>query len=200
MPLARPLRRAAAGPLALALLATGCADSGQGPNQPPPPDLSTPQAFVIALKDAWEYRRLEEAVGLLAENYRFFPARPESIPFLDPGVVSWDRAQEQSILELLLVEERTTWIDQVLLEFTRIDQRDLGGGMVEYDALVQLKLLIGADSFRSAESLITYLLQQDADGDYHLVEEHETPSAQPGRLPIGELRAQVLDDRVRSGP
>jgi hypothetical protein len=200
MPLHRPSRPAAACILALALLATGCADSGQGPNQPPPADLSTPPAFMIALKDAWGYRRLEEAADLLADNYRFFPTRPESIPFLDPGTTSWDRAQELSILELLLVEERTTWIDQVLLEVTRTDQRDLGGGMVEYDAEVQLKLLIGADSFRSAESRITYLLQQDAEGDYHLVEEHETPATQPGRLPIGELRAQVLEDRDGTGP
>ncbi|MBZ0266557.1 hypothetical protein K8I85_00240 [bacterium] len=193
MPLPRLPRPAVVAVLALAALATGCADSGQGPNQPPPPDLSTPQAFVVALQEAWGYRRLEEAMGLLSEDYRFFPTRPESIAFLDSGAMSWDRAAEQSILELLLVEERTTWIDQVLLEVTRVDQRDLGGGMVEYDAEVQLKLLIGADSFRSAESRITYLLQQDTEGDYHLVEEHET--MEPGRLPIGELRAQVLDDR-----
>lgn len=199
MPLVRPSRSLAACLLVPALLA-GCADSGQGPNQPPPPDLSTPNAFMVALEDAWGYRRLEQAMDLLTENYRFFPVRPDSIPFLDPGVLSWDRTQEQAILSELLVEERTTWIDQVLLEITRIDQRDLGGGMVEYDAKVQLRLLIGADSFRDAESLITYLLQQDADGDYHLVEEHETLSTQPGRLPIGELRAQVLEDRAGLRP
>lgn len=199
MPLVRPSRSLAACLLVPALLA-GCADSGQGPNQPPPPDLSTPNAFMVALEDAWGYRRLEQAMSLLTADYRFFPVHPDSIPFLDPGAMSWDRAQEQAILSELLVEERTTWIDQVLLEVTRIDQRDLGGGMVEYDAKVQLRLLIGADSFRDGESLITYLLQQDADGDYHLVEEHETLSTQPGRLPIGELRARVLEDRAGLSP
>ena len=77
------------------------------------------------------------------------------------------------------------------------DQRDLGGGQVEFEAIVELKLLIGIQSFRNAKSRITYLMQVDAEGDYHVGEERESPI--PGNLPIGELRAQVLEDRGGTG-
>ena len=88
-----------------------------------------------------------------------------------------------------------TWIDQVLLEVHKREQRDLGNGRVEFVARVELALLIGVDQFDKAESEIVYILEPDANGQYRIVEERESPSLQPGAKPIGTLRAESLEDR-----
>jgi len=191
--LTRTALAAAAGAACLALSA--CGESSSGPAGPAPPDLTTPRGFLRALADYYSYREADSAVALFSTAYRFYPARPESISFLTAGQTSWDYEQEKAILEELLVPERTTWIDQVLLEIHQVDIRDLGGGRVEYDADVELLLLIGADQFVKARSDVTYTLQTDGEGNYRLLEEHETLPA-GGTLSVGELRAEAFEDRI----
>jgi hypothetical protein len=184
---------------AAGLALAGCGSSSSpGPAGPAPPDLSTPGGFVRALQDFYSYRRADDAVALLADDYHFYPARPESIPFLPAGEMSWDYDQEKAILELLLVPERSTWIDQVLLEVHQNNQHDLGNRRLQYDATVELSLLIGEDTFVKGKSDITYVLEADANGDYHLVEEHETLAA-GSALSVGELRAEAFADRTQHG-
>lgn len=178
------------------LLAAGCGGSGSTtPDGPPGPNLSTPNGTMGALEDFYSLRQAEAALALFAVDYTFHPTRPENIEFLAVGETSWDLLQEVAILELLLVPERSTWIDQVLLEVHKREQRDLGFGRVEFVARVELSVLIGVDEFRKAESEITYVLEVDAEGNYHLVEEFESPSILSGELSVGELRAQSLEDR-----
>lgn len=177
------------------LLVLGCGGSEIGPNEPPPFDRSTPNAAIRALEDTFSFREVDAALAILAPEYRFFPVRPADIPFLEAGATSWDLGQERAILELLLVEERSTWIDQVLLEVHKREQRDLGNGRIEYVARVELALLIGVDRFDKAESEMVYVLQLGSDGQYQIVEERESESLQAGAKPVGQLRAESLEDR-----
>lgn len=188
---------AAVGAAGLAL--AGCSSSSRGPTGPSPPNLTTTSGFIRALEDYYSFREAANAIALLADGYQFFPARPESIGFFGAGQMSWDYAQEKAILEELLVPERTTWIDQVLLEVHQSDQRDLGNGRVEYDATVELLLLIGVDTFVKGKSNVTYVLQANANGDYRLLEEHESLPTD-GTLSVGELKADAFEDRVTPRP
>jgi len=170
----------------------GCGSESTGPAQPPPPDLSTPEGVIVALRDYYSRRQSAPAIGLLAPDYRFIPALPEKIPFLEPPETQWDRGIEVDILTELLVAERTTWIDQVLLEVTKRTRIDRGDE-VEIEADVQLSLLVGVDQFEKARSTITMLFRRKTDGDFELVEEIEVLSDAPDiLLTVGEQKARVL--------
>lgn len=186
---------------ALLAFAAGCGGNPSGPAEPPPPDLSTPEGAILALEDFYSRRMYEEALALLAPGYTFHPAQPESIPFLAPGETSWDRQRESTILGELLVERRTSWIDQVLLEITRERRRTLSETRVEIDADVQLALLVGVDLFERSRSKITLLYERNADGDYLLLDERESLAVNPDtNLPFTELTVGEQKARVLEGP
>lgn len=177
---------------ALVPLLSACSDGPSGPDAPPPPDLSTPEGVIIALEDFYSRRQAEPAIGLLGPDYHFIPALPEEIPFFDSSMTQWERGTEVDILTELLVPERTTWIDQVLLEITKRTRIDRGDE-VEIEADVQLSLLVGQDQFEKARSTITMLFRRNADGDFALVEEREVLSDAPDiLLTVGEQKARVL--------
>jgi len=183
----------------LVLLVTGCGGGPTGPGGPNPPDLSTPEGAIQAQEDFYSYRMYDEALALLAPGYTFHPARPESIPFLAPGETSWDRDRESTILGLLLVEERTSWIDQVLLDIKKERRRELSPTRIEIDADVQLSLLVGVDLFERSRSKITLLFERNAEGDYLLLDERESLAINPDtnepftELTVGEQKARVLE-------
>jgi hypothetical protein len=179
---------------------TACSDGASPPDGPPGPDLTNPNGTIQALVQYYSYRQADPALALFFDEYVFYPTNPEDIPFLEAGETSWDFLQEKAILELLLVPERTTWIDQVLLEVHKREQRNLPDGTVEFDARVELLLLIGPENLVRAESEIMYVLAPDGDGNYRILEEHESPSLRtdpPLPPPVGQLRAEALEDRGR---
>lgn len=197
--------RGAAGAVALALGAAslGCGGSDTaGPSGPAGPDLTRINGALAALEESYGQRVAEEAVALLSPQYRFFPARPDSIPFLASGETSWDYAVETSILNLLLVAERSSWIDQVLLEIQKRQTiYDQDSSHVTVEADVQLELLIGTTNLVQSRSIMTLSYQRDGAGNYILLEEREALALDPDTgLPlraqtVGELRADVLEDR-----
>ena len=75
----------------------GCSEEGtSGPDQPDPPDISTPRGAVDALEVQYSYRRADEAIALLAPGYHFIPLDPTEISFLEPGETSWAHADESA--------------------------------------------------------------------------------------------------------
>lgn len=188
-------------PVLLALLFFGCEDETLAPVEEPPPDLTTPEGVLNALAKYY-IRRLdgdaEKALALLGNTYTFVPALPESIPLLDPGQSSWDRAQEKELLDELLDDQRSSWIDQVLLEWHMREKREIGPGVYEIDAVVELGYLVGEDTWIKARSNITYQLAQATNGDYLLIRETEsvhtidTGSGIVTELTVGQHKASVL--------
>jgi hypothetical protein len=178
--------------VALALLLGACGDGSTGPAEPPPPDLSTPEGVIVALEDFYSRRMAQPAITLLGPDYHFIPALPEEIPFFDSTTTQWERGTEVDILTELLVPERTTWIDQVLLEVTKRTRIDRGDE-VEIEADVQLSLLVGQDQFEKSRSTITMIFRRGENGDFALVEEREALSDAPDiTLTVGEQKARVL--------
>jgi hypothetical protein len=185
----------------LTALATGCGDS-VGPTVPPGPDLTTVQGAIGAQEDYYSRRKAEEAIALLAADYTFTPALPESIPFLAPGQTSWDFDQEAAILNEMLVPERTNWLDQVLLDVKPLTiTRNADSSEAVVEAEVELQFLIGAVLLQQSESLITMKYRRDAERNYRLYDEVEALSINPDtQLPykeftVGELRALALEGR-----
>jgi hypothetical protein len=152
------------------------------------------------MTDFYGRRMSDEAIALLAPNYRFVPVEPESIAFLGPGETEWNRAQEQGILEVLLEEEQSSWIDQVLLEIkterTPINTPDV----VEVEADVQLSLLIGANLFEKGRSTITFRLECDSGGNFRLAEEREAQAVDDDGKPFTELTVGEHKAAVLLGP
>lgn len=185
--------------LAAALLAAGCGDTNSGPNEPPGPDLTTPSGAMQAMEDHYGFRESDDAIALLAPDFRFYPAEPDSIPFLAPGATFWDRAQEVLILADLLNEERASWIDQVLLEVTTDRLSVSPDGMTaQIVGDVQLSILVGIDSFEKGRSKITFNYVRDGDGNYLLSEMREELALDEDGIPfteltVGEHKASVLD-------
>jgi hypothetical protein len=187
-------------PLMLAFL-FGCEDETLAPVEEPPPDVTTPEGTLNALAKYY-IRRLdgdaEKALALLGNSYTFVPALPESIPFLGPGDTSWDRAKEEELLDVLLDPIRTSWIDQVLLEWHMQEKREIGPGVYEIDAVVELGYLVGLDTWIKARSNITYQLAMATNGDYLLIRETETVhTIDTGgeivtELTVGQHKASVL--------
>ena len=184
--------------LAAAFALAGCGGGSSGPAAPPPPDLTTPQGAIQALEDYYSLRQADEAVALLAPSYRFYPAEPESIAFLAAGETSWDQTREVAILRELLVEERTSWIDQVLLEVTiETITYSADQSAVDIEAKVELGLLLGVDLYLKAQSIMAMRYERDAEGNYLLVEERETlfrddDGSVLSELTVGEHKAAVL--------
>jgi hypothetical protein len=184
--------------LAAAFALAGCGGDSHGPAGPPPPDLTTPEGAIQALEDYYSYRQADDAIALLAPNYRFFPAEPESIAFLTAGETFWDHNREVAILRELLVEERTSWIDQVLLEVTtEATTYNTDQSAVDVEAKVELGLLLGADLYLKGQSTMVMHYERDADGNYRLVEEHESLRRDDdgtvlSELTVGEHKAAVL--------
>ncbi len=180
--------------VAMSLL-VGCSDGTAPSDEPPGPDLSTPAGTLRALQDFYSLRQADETLALLDAGYRFHPTDPSVFPFLGPGDTFWEFDREKLILDQLLVPERATWIDQVLLEISKRDERELPDGTVEYDARVQLTVLIGLDLIRG-ESEVTYVLRADGEGNYRIVEEREFPATvSPAPPTIGFLRWESAEDR-----
>ena len=151
----------------------GCSEEGtSGPDQPDPPDISTPRGAVDALEVQYSYRRVDEAVALLAPGYHFIPLDPTEISFLEPGETSWAHADESAILHEILVPTRTTWIDQVLLEITINSIGAVANGRVAVRARTDLHFLVG-QAFERSRSDIEYLFEIQPNGDHLLLEERE---------------------------
>ncbi|HMB69748.1 MAG TPA: hypothetical protein VKU85_10570 [bacterium] len=188
--------------LGAALLAfgSGCGDS-VGPTVEPGPDLTTVQGAIFALEDHYSRRQAEEAIALLAPDYTFTPALPESIPFLAMGETTWDYDQETAILNEMLVPEMTSWLDQVLLEITaQTITRNADSSDVVVEAEVELSFLIGSVDLVQSQSEITMKYRRDSEGNYRLYDEVEALSLNPDTMEpwkeftVGELRAQSLED------
>jgi hypothetical protein len=184
--------------LSAAFALSACGGDSSGPAGPPPPDLTTPEGAVLALEDFYSRRQADNAIALLAPNYRFFPAEPESIAFLAAGETFWNQNREVAILRELLVEERTSWIDQVLLEVT-IEALSYSAdrAVVDIEAKVELGLLLGVDLYLKAQSIMMMRYERDADGDYLLAEERESlfrddDGTVLAELTVGEHKSAVL--------
>jgi hypothetical protein len=185
---------------ALASFAAGCGET-VNPTTEPGPDLTTIQGAIFALEDYYSRRKAEEAIALLATDYTFTPALPESIPFLGSGETTWDYDQETAILNEMLVPEMTSWLDQVLLEVSaQTITRNADSSDVVVEAEVELEFLIGSVDLVQSQSIITMKYRRDSEGNYRLYDEVEALSINPVTMEpykeftVGELRAQALED------
>lgn len=168
----------------------GCSDDTSGPGGPPPPDLSTPRAAIRALADLYSLRQLAPALALHSPSFRFYPAQPESISFFAPGETSWDLARETEMLELLLVPERTTWLDQVLLEVDAQDIVDSTATLVRVSTVTELRYLLGSVLLESSRAYVEFIYEKNSKGDHILLAQRETTF--PGsNLTYGQLKTQV---------
>jgi hypothetical protein len=169
---------------------TGCGDGSSGPDEPPPPDLSTPQAAVASLEDIYSRRLFDTALTLHSPDYRFYPARPESIPFLEPGETSWAFDREVEMLERMLVPRRVTWLDQVLLEVDINEIVDSTSTLVRLSTETELKFLLGSVLLESSRAAVDFVYEKRPNGDHLLLA--QTESLWPGSdVTYGELKARV---------
>ncbi len=171
----------------------GCSESGtSGPDEPDPPDISTPAGAIDALEVQYGYRRVDEAVALLAPGYHFLPLDPAVIDFLEPGETSWAHADETAILHEILVPTRSTWLDQVLLEITIRSVGAVENGRVAVRASTDLHFLVG-EVFERSRSIIEYLFEIQPNGDHLLLEERELGRDEATDMPtVGEQKARGL--------
>jgi hypothetical protein len=181
-----------AGAFWTASLLAGCGGESSGPNQPPPPDLSTPRLAIRALADVYSRREFDAAVALHSPDFRFYPAQPESIPFLEPGDTFWEFDRESLLLERLLVPERISWIDQVLLEPTLDEVVDSTATLTRITAKTDLAILIGNVDLVHSRSWVDYIYERSATGTWLLVEQRERLYAGSG-LTYGQLKVRVED-------
>ncbi len=180
------------GVLGAAVLLAGCGDDSSGPNQPPPPDLSTPRAAIRSLADQYSRREYDAVVAMHTPDFRFYPAQPESIPFLEPGEDFWDFARETQILERLLVPERISWLDQVLLEPTLDEVVDSTATLTRITAKTDLTFLVGQVQLVHSRSWVDYFYEKSADGSWLLAEQRERLYPGSG-LTYAQLKTQVED-------
>jgi len=183
-------RLLAAGWIALVGALAGCEDPITT-GGPAGPDLTTVASAMDALEQAYSYRRAEEAISFLAPSYRFLPAFPESIGFLAPGETEWSRDREVLILEQLLVEERTSWIDQVLLAFFVLSVDTLPDGSVEVTTKTDLTLSLAGNELEQSRSTIVLVYRRNEQNLWLLHEERESPWDGSSRS-VGELKSEVL--------
>jgi hypothetical protein len=184
-------------PIAAAvLLLSGCGDDELAPVVPDPPDLTTVEGAVTALEDAYSYQEAANALSYLGSSYRFVPALPESIPFLEPAETSWTLNVETDVLENMLVPERLNWLDQVLLQITILNVVTTKEGLKVVDAVAELSLLEGNDNYIRSKSNMQLVYEVDGNGNHLLIEERES-------LPAGydpAIDVLVADQKVRVLP
>ena len=183
------------GAFAILMVLSGCGSDSLAPVEEPGPDLTTVQGAILALEDFYGRQKSADAIALLGSSYRFVPALPDSIPFLEPAENSWPIDVEKDILGTLLVPERVTWIDQVLLEVDVQQITTPSEGIVLVDADVELGLLVGTDIWRKARSPMQLTYAIDANGNHLLIEEHEflRPDFNPFLdVTIGEQKVSIL--------
>lgn len=161
-------------PLAAALLLAGCGDEELAPVGPEGPDLTTVQGAITALEEYYSFQKANGAIALLGDAYVFVPAIPESVSFLPPSATNWSLDVEKDILDLMLVPERLSWLDQVLLEVTVQNIDTTPAGLKIVDARVELGLLLGASSWQKGVSQIRLTYAVDANGNHLLIREEET--------------------------
>jgi hypothetical protein len=178
--------------LGVSVAASGCSDNSSGPAEPPPPDLSTPSAAIRSLEDIYSRRLLSAALSVHSSAFHFYPAQPESIPFLGPGDTSWDFARETEILERLLVPERTTWLDQVLLEVTAQDIVDSTSTLTRVSTRTELRYLLGDVLLESSRSFVDFIYEKNAEGKWLLLEQREQLDPLSS-LTYGQLKTRVQD-------
>jgi hypothetical protein len=188
----RPRRPAgfalSAGALAVALPAvlalSGCGDDDPvSPAQPNPFDISTPRGAIVALEEYYGQRRVDEALAMLLPGYSFVPLDPSVIAFLGAGETSWNRETEELILREVLIPERSTWLDQILLQIDEIEIRaGATPGTVEVEAWAKLLFLVG-DDFERSRSRMIYVFQVQENGDHLLLQEREIAPTDEGDMP-----------------
>ncbi len=189
--MAKHVRRVLLGPAAfLATLAGGCSDGPSAPAGPPPPDLSTPLSAIRALEDIYSRRLFADAIALHSPNFRFIPALPESISFLASGETSWEFDRETQILERMLVPERITWLDQVLLEVRALEIVDSTATLVRVTTETELRFLLGSVLLESSRAQVDFVYEKNAEGDHILLEQRESLWL-GSNLTVGELKARV---------
>ncbi len=162
-----------AAPIAALLLVSACGDDELNPVVPPQWDLTTVEGAVSALEDYYSRQQAMSALSLLGNSYRFFPALPESVPFLDPAENNWALDVETDVLENMLVPERLSWLDQVLLEITILQVTPTPEGLKVVDAEVDLGLLEGTDTYLPGSAPMQLVYAVDGEGKHLLIEEHE---------------------------
>lgn len=178
----------------LTMVLAGCGDDSSGPNQPPPPDLSSPRAALRSLAEIYSRQQFPEAMAAHSASFRFVPAQPESIPFLEPGETFWDMDREELILERLLVPERISWIDQVLLEPVVEEVVDSTSTLTRISTRTDFKFLVGSQVFASSRSYVDYLYELNADGNWLVREQRER------LFPGSEVTFGQLKSRVEAAP
>jgi hypothetical protein len=179
-------------PILAAGLLAGCGDDSSGPNTPPPADLSSPRAALGSLAELYSRRQFTDVLAMHSPDFRFHAARPESISFLEPGETWWDFDRESEILERLLVPERITWLDQVLLETTIEELVDSTATTTRITAETELTFLVGDVNLVHSRSRVDFLYEKSGNGDWLLAEqfEHLYPGSE---LTYGQLKARVED-------
>ncbi len=161
--------------IAVAVLVSlsGCGDDDLAPVAPEGPDLTTVQGAITALEDSYSHQQAQNALSLLGSSYRFIPALPESVPFLEPSETSWAIDVETDVLENMLVPERLNWLDQVLLEITIVNITTTPEGLKVVDGEAELGLLEGNDNYIRGRSTMQLVYEVDPNGNHLLVEERE---------------------------
>jgi hypothetical protein len=190
MPNPMKTRPAAAGLVVFAAALAGCGDEITT-GGPPGPDLTTVPTAMAALRDAYNDRKADDAISFLDSGYRFVPAFPDSIHFFAPGQTEWNYDQEVVILSDLLVEEQTSWIDQVLLEFIGSQRDTLTDGTVEVTTRADLTLVVANDQLQQSRSTMVLVYRRSEQGLWILHEERESPWAGSAKS-VGQLKAEVL--------
>jgi hypothetical protein len=156
-----------------AFLFAGCGDDELAPVNPPTWDLTTVEGAISALEDYYSRQEANQAISLLAEGYTFSPALPESVPFFEPTDTVWPLDVEKDVLENMLVPERVSWLDQVLLEITIASVMTTPEGLKVVEATADLGLLEGNDTYLPGSARMQYVYQVDPNGNHLLLEEHE---------------------------
>lgn len=190
----KDLRRSFAALTGCALLAAaGCSDDSSDPVGPVFPNVSTPELAIRALEDAYGFQVVDDALYLLTDDFVFNADSSAQITFLPPGTSSWDLERETKILERMLVPERVSWLDQVLLEFDiQTIDAGRGGTTTIVTGKADLFLTRGASDLLSGTSNLELVYEVDGDGNHFLREINET-AIEGFETLVSELKSFVGD-------